>query len=123
MIQKNYTVNLTITSSHFPNHPHLAALVAKRMWQMNHHPTSISSLTGIPMEMIPQLSKLEGWVRVPRRCWTTNYHGPFLTSEEQEELMKGQRFEDDPVAVRQREATYISRQFPAGTMSSGLGWL
>jgi len=121
--QKKYTVNLTVTSSSFPNHPKLAVLVAKRMWQMNHPLTSISSLSGIPMETIQQVSKVEGWVRMHSRLWVTNYHGPFLMSDEYDELLGGQRYEDDPVAVNEREADYKPRYYGSGSVSSALGWL
>ena len=121
--QKQYTVNLTITSSNFPNHPHLAVLVARRMWEMSHHPSSISSLSGIPAESIQRLSKLEQWSRLARNVWITGFHGPFLLSDETEELMNGARFEDDPVAANEREAQYRPMYYMSSSASSALSWL
>ena len=121
--QKQYTVNLTITSSSFPNHPHLAVLVARRMWEMSHHPSSISSLSGIPTETIQRLSKLEQWTRLARNVWITGFHGPFLLPDETEELMNGTRFEDDPVAVSEREAEYKPMYYTSSSASSALSWL
>ena len=122
-MQKEYTVNLTITSSNFPNHPHLAVLVAKRMWQMNHHLSSISHLSGIPTETIQQLSKLESWGRLNRNVWITGYHGPFLLTDEMDDLFCGQVYEDDPVAVREREVLYKPEYHFTSGASSGLSWL
>lgn len=120
---EEYTLNLTITSSSFPHHPHLAVLVAKRMWEMSHPLPSISSLTGIPEKTIPQLARLKDWIRLPYGSRVTGYHGPFLFPDEAEELYDGQRFEDDPVACRP-EKKYRPRDRNDMTYaSSALGWL
>ena len=120
---EEYTLNLTITSSSFPNHPHLAVLVAKRMWEMNHPLPSISSQTGIPEKTIPQLARLEEWSRLPHGRRVTGYHGPFLFPDEAEELYDGHRFVDDPEACRP-ENTYRPRDHDNITYaSSALGWL
>jgi len=117
-----YTVSLTVTSSNFPNHPHLAVLVAKRMWEMSHLPDSISSLTGIPMTTIRQLSRIQKWERLPKSVWITGYHGPFLLPDEMDELYNGQRLEDDPAAP-QREAVYRGGWVQDRSAPSALDWL
>jgi hypothetical protein len=120
---KKYTLNLTITSSSFPRHPHLAVLVAKRMWEMSHPLPSISHLTGIPEKTIPQLAKFEDWGRIPCANRVTGYHGPFLFPDETEELYDGQRFEDDPEA-RRPEQKYRPKDGNNLTYtSSALGWI
>lgn len=90
---------------------------------MSHHPSSISSLSGIPTETIQRLSKLEQWTRLARNVWITGFHGPFLLSDETEELMNGTRFEDDPVAVSEREAEYKPMYYTSSSASSALSWL
>jgi len=90
---------------------------------MNHPPFSISSLSGIPEKTIPQLARLENWIRLPYGSRVTGYHGPFLFPDEVEELYDGQRFEDDPRAC-QPENKYRPRDNNNITYaSSALGWI
>ena len=82
MEKKKYTLSVEITSSTFPNHPHLAVAVAKKMWSLGHDTQSIS------MKTILQIARLEEWKRVKRNSLEgcNGYWGSFLTTEEESEL-------------------------------------
>lgn len=72
--------------------------------------------------MIRQLSRIEKWGRLPKSVWITGYHGPFLLSDEVDELYNGQRFDDDPAAP-QREAAYNGGWVQNRSAPSALDWL
>ena len=63
MEKKTYTLSVEITSSSFPNHPHLAVAVAKKMWSLGHDTQSISNQIGTPTKTILQIARLEEWKR------------------------------------------------------------
>jgi len=102
MIRKTYTLKIEITSSLFPNHPHLAVAVAKKMWEVGRDTQSISSQIGTPMEIIQKIARLEGWRRKERNALDSwgGYWGPYLTTEDERELPESDfRGTDDPRAV------------------------
>ena len=106
MKRKTYTLKIEITSSLFPNHPHLAVAVAKKMWEVGRDTQSISSQIGTDGETIQKIAKLEGWKRKERNFldgWG-GYWGPYLTTEEQSELPETDfRGTDHPDAVKPEE--------------------
>ena len=106
MKKKKYTLKIEITSSHFPNHPHLAVAVAKRMWEVGRDTQSISNQIGTDGETIQKIARLEGWKRKERNSldgWG-GYWGPFLTTEEERELPETDfRGTDHPDAVKPEE--------------------
>ena len=106
MKKKKYTLKIEITSSLFPNHPHLAVAVAKRMWEVGRDTQSISNQIGTDGETIQKIARLEGWKRKERNYldgWG-GYWGPFLTTEEQSELPETDfRGTDHPDAVKPEE--------------------
>jgi hypothetical protein len=103
MKKKKYTLKIEITSSLFPNHPHLAVTVARRMWEVGRDTQSISNQIGTDGETIQKIARLEGWKRKERNSldgWG-GYWGPFLTTEEQSELPETDfRGTDHPDAVK-----------------------
>tara|TARA_S200002703_G_scaffold150074_1_gene148169 strand:+ start:439 stop:819 length:381 start_codon:yes stop_codon:yes gene_type:complete len=106
MKKKKYTLSVEITSSTFPNHPHLAVAVAKRMWTLGHDTQSISNQIGTPIKTILQIARLEDWKRKKRNYLegSGGYWGPFLTTEEERELPESDwRGTDHPDAVKPEE--------------------
>jgi len=88
MKKKTYTLKIEVTSSLFPNHPHLAVAVAKKMWEVGRDTQSISNQIGTDGETIQKIARLESWKRKERNSldgWS-GYWGPFLTTEEEREL-------------------------------------
>jgi|TARA_R100001086_G_scaffold219100_1_gene135916 hypothetical protein len=122
MEKKTYTLKIEITSSLFPNHPHLAVAVAKRMWEVGRDTQSISNQIGTDGETIQKIARLEGWKRKERNSldgWR-GYWGPFLTTEEQSELPETDfTGTDDPRAV-QREEPYRGKIATTRSASSSL---
>ena len=122
MEKKTYTLKIEITSSLFPNHPHLAVAVAKRMWEVGRDTQSISNQIGTDGETIQKIARLEGWKRRERNAldgWS-GYWGPFLTTEEESELPETDfRGTDDPRAV-QREEPYRGKIRTRQSASSSL---
>ena len=125
MIRKTYTLKIEITSSLFPNHPHLAVAVAKKMWKLGHDSQSISSQIGTPIKKILQIARLEEWKREKRNSLDGcgNYWGPFLTTEESLELPESDfSGTDDPRAV-QPEPRYKREYKEYQSASSSLAWI
>ncbi len=122
MEKKTYTLKIEITSSLFPNHPHLAVAVAKKMWEVGRDTQSISNQIGTDGETIQKIARLEGWKRKERNAldgWG-GYWGPFLTTEEESELPETDfRGTDDPRAV-QREEPYRGKITTKRSASSSL---
>ena len=122
MKRKTYTLKIEITSSLFPNHPHLAVAVAKKMWEVGRDTQSISNQIGTDGETIQKIARLEGWKRKERNAldgWG-GYWGPFLTTEEESELPETDfRGTDDPRAV-QREEPYRGKITTKRSASSSL---
>jgi len=106
MKKKKYTLKIEITSSLFPNHPHLAVKVARRMWEVGRDTQSISNQIGTDGETIQKIARLEGWKRKERNSldgWG-GYWGPFLTTEEERELPESDwSGTDHPDAVKPEE--------------------
>ena len=103
MKKKKYTLSIEITSSTFPNHPHLAMVVARRMWSLGHDTQSISNQIGTDGQTIQKIARLEGWKREKRTSLegSNRYWGPFLTTEEERELPESDwRGTDHPDAVK-----------------------
>lgn len=125
MEKKIYTLKLEITSSSFPNHPHLAVAVAKKMWSLGHDTQSISNQIGTPMEIIQKIARLEGWKRRERNAldgWG-GFWGPYLTTEEERELPESDfRGTDDPRAVQQEER-YRNKYKERSSASSSLTFI
>jgi len=114
-----------ITSSLFPNHPHLAVAVAKKMWSLGHDSQSISSQIGTPIKTILQIARLEEWTREKRNCLEGcgGYWGPFLTTEQQSELPETDfRGTDHPDAVKPEEP-YRGKIKEHSSASSTLAWI
>ena len=125
MEKKTYTLSVEITSSSFPNHPHLAVAVAKKMWSLGHDTQSISSQIGTPTKTILQIARLEEWKRNKRNCLEGcgGYWGPFLTTEQQSELPETDfRGTDDPEAVKPEEP-YRGKYKEHRSASSTLAWI
>tara|TARA_R110000822_G_scaffold223146_1_gene356379 strand:- start:1548 stop:1940 length:393 start_codon:yes stop_codon:yes gene_type:complete len=125
MEKKIYTLKLEITSSSFPNHPHLAVAVAKKMWSLGHDTQSISNQIGTPMKIIQQIARLEGWKRERRNTLEgcNNFWGPFLTTEESLQLPESDfSGTDDPEAV-QPEANFRNKYVEFSSASSTLAWI
>ena len=125
MEKKTYTLSVEITSSSFPNHPHLAVAVAKKMWSLGHDTQSISSQIGTPTKTILQIARLEEWKRDKRNCLEGcgGYWGPFLTTEQQSELPETDfRGTDDPEAVKPEEP-YRGKYKEHRSASSTLAWI
>ena len=124
MKKKTYTLKIEVTSSSFPNHPHLAVKVAKRMWRVGRDSDSISLQIGTPKEMIQKIAKLENWTRKERSSFDswTGYWGPYLTPEEEQEIQDGS-FEDDPRAIAEREPRYRDKYKESMSSSSTLAWI
>jgi|TARA_E500000318_G_scaffold48840_1_gene45904 hypothetical protein len=125
MEKKTYTLSVEITSSSFPNHPHLAVAVAKKMWSLGHDTQSISSQIGTPTKTILQIARLEEWKRDKRNCLEGcgGYWGPFLTTEQQSELPETDfRGTDDPEAVKPEEP-YRGKYKEHQSASSTLAWI
>jgi hypothetical protein len=125
MRKKTYTLKIEITSSLFPNHPHLAVAVAKKMWEMGRDTQSISNQIGTPMEIIQKIARLEGWKRKERNAldgWG-GFWGPYLTTEEERELPESDfRGTDDPRAVQQEER-YRNKYKERSSASSSLTFI
>jgi hypothetical protein len=125
MRKKTYTLKIEITSSLFPNHPHLAVAVAKKMWEMGRDTQSISNQIGTPMEIIQKIARLEGWKRRERNAldgWG-GFWGPYLTTEEERELPESDfRGTDDPRAVQQEER-YRNKYKERSSASSSLTFI
>ena len=125
MRKKTYTLKIEITSSLFPNHPHLAVAVAKKMWEMGRDTQSISNQIGTPMEIIQKIARLEGWKRRERNAldgWG-GFWGPYLTTEEERELPETDfRGTDDPRAVQQEER-YRNKYKERSSASSSLTFI
>jgi hypothetical protein len=125
MEKKTYTLSVEITSSSFPNHPHLAVAVAKKMWSLGHDTQSISNQIGTPTKTILQIARLEEWKRNKRNCLEGcgGYWGPFLTTEQQSELPETDfRGTDDPEAVKPEEP-YRGKYKEHRSASSTLAWI
>ena len=125
MEKKTYTLSVEITSSSFPNHPHLAVAVAKKMWSLGHDTQSISNQIGTPTKTILQIARLEEWKRNKRNCLEGcgGYWGPFLTTEQQSELPETDfRGTDDPEAVKP-EQPYRGKYKEHQSASSTLAWI
>ena len=125
MRKKTYTLKIEITSSLFPNHPHLAVAVAKKMWEVGRDTQSISNQIGTPMETIQKIARLEGWKRRERNAldgWG-GFWGPYLTTEEERELPETDfRGTDDPRAVQQEER-YRNKYKERSSASSSLTFI
>ena len=123
MTKKTYTIKLEITSSSFPNHPHLAMAVARQMWKVGRDSHSISLQIGTPVETIQKIAKLENWKKDDKNIFDSHkgYWGPFLTPEESEELC-AEKFEDDPRAVQEKEQRYRNKYSIQQSSSSSLTW-
>jgi hypothetical protein len=124
MEKKKYTLSIEITSSTFPNHPHLAMKVARRMWALGHDTKSISSQIGTNGQMIQKIAKLEGWKREKRTSLegANRYWGPFLTTEEERELPESDwRGTDHPDAVKP-EPRYKNKYSESRSAPSPLTW-
>ena len=125
MRKKTYTLKIEITSSLFPNHPHLAVAVAKKMWEVGRDTQSISNQIGTPMEIIQKIARLEGWKRRERNAldgWG-GFWGPYLTTEEERELPETDfRGTDDPRAVQQ-EGRYRNKYKERSSASSSLTFI
>lgn len=125
MEKKKYTLSIEITSSTFPNHPHLAMVVARKMWSLGHDTQSISSQIGTPMKIIQQMARLEGWKREKRSSLDgcNGFWGPFLTTEESLQLPESDfSGTDDPEAV-ESEARYRDKYRGNQSASSALAWI
>tara|TARA_R100000541_G_scaffold42398_1_gene49714 strand:+ start:199 stop:576 length:378 start_codon:yes stop_codon:yes gene_type:complete len=125
MKRKTYTLKIEITSSLFPNHPHLAVAVAKKMWEVGRDTQSISSQIGTPMEIIQKIARLEGWKRKERTALDSwkGYWGPYLTTEEERELPETDfRGTDDPEAVKPEER-YRNKYTERHSASSSLTFI
>ena len=124
MKKKTYTLKIEVTSSSFPNHPHLAVKVAKRMWKVGRDSDSISHQIGTPKETIQRIAKLEGWTRKERTSFDSwkGYWGPYLTPEEEQEIQDGS-FEDDPKAVAEKEPRYKNKYKESRSSPSTLAWV
>tara|TARA_R110000803_G_scaffold128114_1_gene195508 strand:+ start:252 stop:653 length:402 start_codon:yes stop_codon:yes gene_type:complete len=125
MKKKKYTLSLEITSSLFPNHPHLAVAVAKKMWSLGHDTQSISSQIGTPMKLILQIARLEEWKRIQRNSLDgcNGYWGPFLTTKESLELPESDfNGTDDPRAV-EAEPRYRHKYSVNQSANSSLAWV
>ena len=125
MEKKKYTLSIEITSSTFPNHPHLAMSVARKMWSLGHDTQSISNQIGTPTKTILQIARLEEWKRNKRNCLEGcgGYWGPFLTTEQQSELPETDfRGTDDPEAVKPEEP-YRGKYKEHQSASSTLAWI
>ncbi len=125
MEKKTYTLSVEITSSTFPNHPHLAVAVAKKMWSLGHDSQSISNQIGTPIKTILQIARLEEWKRKKRNCLEGcgGYWGPFLTTEEERELPDSDwSGTDHPEAVKP-EKPYRGKYKEYQSASSTLAWI
>jgi hypothetical protein len=125
MEKKTYTLSVEITSSLFPNHPHLAVAVAKKMWSLGHDSQSISNQIGTPVKTILQIARLEEWKRDKRNCLEGcgGYWGPFLTTEESLELPESDFSNTDhPEAVKPEER-YRDKYVEHYSASSTLAWI
>ena len=125
MKRKTYTLSVEITTSLFPNHPHLAVAVAKKMWSLGHDSQSISNQIGTSVKTILQIARLEEWKREKRNSLEGcgGYWGPFLTTEEQSELPETDfRGTDDPKAVKSEER-YRQKFKESQSASSTLAWI
>ena len=125
MEKKTYTLSVEITSSLFPNHPHLAVAVAKKMWSLGHDSQSISNQIGTPVKTILQIARLEEWKRDKRNCLEGcgGYWGPFLTTEESLELPESDFSNTDhPEAVKSEER-YRHKYAEHYSASSTLAWI
>ena len=119
MEKKKYTLSVEITSSTFPNHPHLAVAVAKKMWSLGHDTQSIS------MKTILQIARLEEWKRVKRNSLEgcNGYWGSFLTTEEESELPETDfSGTDHPEAIKP-EPKYKKKYMESSSASSTLAWI
>ena len=123
MTKKTYTIKLEITSSSFPNHPHLAMAVARQMWKVGRDSHSISLQIGTPVETIQKIAKLENWKREERNTIDSHvgYWGPFLTEEESLELCD-EKFEDDPRALKEKKTMWREKYTVHSSASSSLAW-
>ena len=125
MEKKTYTLSVEITSSTFPNHPHLAVAVAKKMWSLGHDSQSISNQIGTSIKTILQIARLEEWKRDKRNCLEGcgGYWGPFLTTEEERELPESDwSGTDHPEAVKPEEP-YRGKYKEHYSASSTLAWI
>jgi len=125
MKKKTYTLSVEITSSTFPNHPHLAVAVAKRMWSLGHDTQSISNQIGTDGRTIQKIARLEGWKREKRTSLegSNRYWGPFLTTEEERELPESDwTGTDHPDAVK-TEPRYKNKYSESRSAPSTLAWM
>ena len=114
MEKKKYTLSIEITSSTFPNHPHLAMVVARKMWSLGHDTQSISNQIGTDGKTIQKIAKLEG-------CG--GYWGPFLTTEEERELPEHDwSGTDHPDAIKS-EHKYREKFNESYSAPSTLAWI
>ena len=125
MEKKKYTLSIEVTSSSFPNHPHLAIAVARKMWSLNHDTQSISSQIGTPTSTIQKIARIEGWKREKRNSLDgcRGYWGPFLTTKESLELPESDfSGTDDPRAV-EYEPPYKDKYIESNSAPSALAWI
>ena len=106
MEKQKYTLSIEITSSTFPNHPHLAIRVAKRMW-------------------ILKIAKLEEWTREKRNCLEGcgGYWGSFLTTEEEKELPESDFSNTDHPDAIKPEPRYREKYRESYSAPSTLAWI
>ena len=125
MKKKKYTLTIEITSPIFPNHPHLAVKVARRMWSLGHDTQSISNQIGTDGQTIQKIARLEGWKREKRTSLegSNRYWGPFLTTEEERELPESDwRGTDHPDAVKP-EPRFKDKYSESRSAPSTLTWM
>jgi|TARA_E500000318_G_scaffold104860_1_gene111231 hypothetical protein len=125
MEKQKYTLSIEITSSTFPNHPHLAMKVAKRMWSLGHDTQSISNQIGTDGQTIQRIARLEEWKREKRTSveGCRGYWGPFLTTEEERELPESDwSGTDHPDAVKP-EPRYRQKINESYSAPSTLAWI
>tara|TARA_R110000796_G_scaffold164528_2_gene281393 strand:- start:3193 stop:3585 length:393 start_codon:yes stop_codon:yes gene_type:complete len=125
MEKKKYTLSIEITSSTFPNHPHLAMVVARKMWSLGHDTQSISNQIGTDGKTIQKIAKLEGWKREKRNSLEGcgGYWGPFLTTEEEKELPESDwSGTDHPEAIKS-ENKYKEKFNESYSAPSSLAWI
>jgi len=125
MKKKTYTLSVEITSSSFPNHPHLAVAVAKKMWNLGWDSQSISSQIGTPIKKILQIARLEEWKREKRNSLDGcgNYWGPFLTTEESLELPESDFTNTDHPEAVKPEPRYRKKYVELKSANSTLAWI
>tara|TARA_R100001163_G_scaffold64687_2_gene59536 strand:- start:74 stop:466 length:393 start_codon:yes stop_codon:yes gene_type:complete len=125
MEKQKYTLSIEITSSTFPNHPHLAMKVARRMWSLGHDTQSISNQIGTDGKTILKIAKLEEWKREKRSSieGSNGYWGPFLTTEEESELPESDFSNTDHPDAIKPEPRYKEKYRENYSAPSSLAWI